>query len=629
MMKYFNPYEILGADKLDLSDIEQIKKAKKRVLADIELDDNKVLQFKGIKLTKADCIRAFDDLDNTDKQDFYGHLLSDKKLNEFLTFGKTSFFDSQRHESIYKMSEFIDFISPYFASQYDKAFTHAVKTGNSEKLKNLVNIPFQINHTYRDQLFNGSYHYLKLAIQEIDAITQQIKNETGTYDEDNVHELSEIVHEKLSPELFNALPEYFQSLRNQAANSIRNLSVNIFNNISDAQVAEDIMEIALEIDTDGLTKSKLEKDYEQISEINAERQEAAQHEDTLHTYAKKLITLKSLIQQADNKSVDLSSIKEQINGFISTAELNELPAVFVEVRNQIVFGLRNLSVSVWNNYSNIDYAIALIEFAQKINAVSDVKSKLTDDLSELRELKQKIEQVKLRSTTSRTTTSTQTNSSNNTGCLVFVGIAIVVGIIYAVSNSGNKSSNNYERSTPSNYSNDKGYNFNHDYSTSNNEYTKPVTTESKYKGNQLANGSSPYDSFFGKGVYNKSHNNWIEFENGNSYDAVVCLVNASSDQTIRNEYIRAGTTFKMTNIPNGTYYIKAFYGNDWNPTKTMNNGQLKGGFDTNFHFSKSDGNNDRMTLKDDGYQYSTGKITLYTVVNGNMSQQKISETEFF
>jgi hypothetical protein len=103
----------------------------------------------------------------------------------------------------------------------------------------------------------------------------------------------------------------------------------------------------------------------------------------------------------------------------------------------------------------------------------------------------------------------------------------------------------------------------------------------------------------------------------------------NSDRTIRNEYIQAGSTFKMTNIPNGTYYIKAFYGKDWNPNKTMNNGQIKGGFDTDFHFSKSDGYSDRLTLSDNGYQYSTYSVTLYSVLNGNMSQKDINETEFF
>ena len=155
----------------------------------------------------------------------------------------------------------------------------------------------------------------------------------------------------------------------------------------------------------------------------------------------------------------------------------------------------------------------------------------------------------------------------------------------------------------------------------------PVLTH--YKGNSLKNGSSPYNSLFGKGVYNKSHNNWILFKNGQGADAIVCLVNCYSGRTIRNEYIRAGTTFKMTNIPNGTYYIKAFFGKDWNPNKTILNGKGRGAFDTDNSFMKCDNQDDLIQLEDNGYRYSTGTMTLYTVASGNVRQKPINQYDFF
>jgi len=160
---------------------------------------------------------------------------------------------------------------------------------------------------------------------------------------------------------------------------------------------------------------------------------------------------------------------------------------------------------------------------------------------------------------------------------------------------------------------------------------KPMKTITlnKYKGNQLANGSSPYNSNYGNGIYNKNHSNEITFKNGYKTDAIVCLVNYYSGKVIRNEYIRKDTNFKMTNIPNGTYYLKVFSGNDWNPDKTMAKGRLIGGFESSISFSVSDNYEDLLKVEDDGYKYTIGSITLYTVEDGNMESESISENEFF
>ena len=156
---------------------------------------------------------------------------------------------------------------------------------------------------------------------------------------------------------------------------------------------------------------------------------------------------------------------------------------------------------------------------------------------------------------------------------------------------------------------------------------------SKYKGNQLENGVSPYNSYFGNGIYDKNYLNEITFENGYSTDAIVCLVNYYTDKTIRNEYIRKNTNFKMTNITSGTYYIKVFSGNDWNPEKILANGKIKGGFETNISYSVSDNQDDLIKLEQTedytGIEYSIYTITLYQVSHGNMESEPINEKDFF
>ena len=172
----------------------------------------------------------------------------------------------------------------------------------------------------------------------------------------------------------------------------------------------------------------------------------------------------------------------------------------------------------------------------------------------------------------------------------------------------------------------------------------PVTTKSKPKVNlnnntksgdvsnigdikfalQPENGFSPYNAYFGKGIYNNNSGNSFKVENSNNTDAVVLLVNAYSGKKIRNEFVRKGATFEMTGVPNGTYYLEWFSGNNWHPNHPVGS-NIKGGFQTNSSFTKTKDASDWMKVE--GYQIWT--VTLYSVVGGDVESESINANEFF
>jgi hypothetical protein len=139
---------------------------------------------------------------------------------------------------------------------------------------------------------------------------------------------------------------------------------------------------------------------------------------------------------------------------------------------------------------------------------------------------------------------------------------------------------------------------------------------------QPENGFSPYNDYFGRGVYNNDTGNEFIIKNSNSTDAVVLLVNAYSDKKVRNEYIRKGSTFSMSGVPNGTYYLQWSSGNNWSPNKTV--GNLTGGFQEDISFAKTENRNDWMAVE--GYQQWT--VTLYSVTDGDVETDNISASEF-
>ncbi len=90
-------------------------------------------------------------------------------------------------------------------------------------------------------------------------------------------------------------------------------------------------------------------------------------------------------------------------------------------------------------------------------------------------------------------------------------------------------------------------------------------------------------------------------------------INIKPGKKYRNEYIRKGATFRMTGVPNGTYYLEWTSGNSWSPYLKV--GLVKGGFQENAAFTKTKDREDWM--KADGNMQWT--VTLYSVEGGMLN----------
>ena len=638
-MQYINPVEILQLSNVaDSSQIDSdtIKKAKRRLFADIDLSDDGHYDYYGLQLSKGDCEKAINELSNNDLKEFYLYLTSNKKLNEFLVNGNESVFDSFKQDSIFKLPDFINFISPYYAPKFDKALSSAFEDEDVELLKSILKTSFLISQNNVNTAYKGVSNILQNRLIEVSEIRTDIKNEESVYDDDDIHEVVDLVTDYFPTDPLNCLPNYFQSQILKIANEINYLNVAIWDNFDNTQVSQDLLEHILTLNIEGLNKPTFQKNYEIVKRKNQERIEEERNAPILRRYAGYLIQSKSKLEEIENKTLTPSSLLSWVNSSISIADVNRLPRTFDEIKNQVALSLRAMSVEVWNSYSNIDVSIDLINKANSITGLkSETQENLLDAKKQLTELKTKIDIANLvRQRTASTPTSTtitarttsSSSSDNNSGCLWLIGIAVVIGIIVAISNSNESSSSYNDNSTNNSYTNPSTNN------SSDNSYNSPTTTpveeyippvESEYKGNQLKDGASPLDGCFGKGVY--SGNATLTIDNGGSSDAIVCLYSIENGRTIRNEYVRKNSSFTMSNIAQGTYKIRVFYGNDWNPTLTNSCG-TKGNFESDVHFSEFDGTE---YFEDSDRGYTTATITLYTVAGGNASSSSIDQSTFF
>lgn len=100
----------------------------------------------------------------------------------------------------------------------------------------------------------------------------------------------------------------------------------------------------------------------------------------------------------------------------------------------------------------------------------------------------------------------------------------------------------------------------------------------------IQNLDSPYDSIFGPGQSTWLSPNQLVVINPHS-DAVICLTRIDSPYvTIRNEFIHARKKFVMKDLPNGSYIVKVYTGENWDESVTVPGGRAFGGFSSNQKF---------------------------------------------
>jgi hypothetical protein len=633
-MSFVNPIEILGLQYLDIAKIDSncIRQAKRRLFAEIDLSDDGILKYGGSKVTRTDAERRINELDDKERIEFYHFVANYYEFNNFLISGDKSFFSSYREESIFKLQSFVSFISPFFAEQYDRVSFQAFQNDKINSFKRIITVLPIVTVGDKDKAYKSIAYAIKQKIKEIDVLALSIKNHSSPYDENNLHEISDWVDSLVNVDILNLLPSYFQSMRNQTAMSLRHLSVYINNYLKNSTLALDIINYALTLNIDGLVEQRITEDYHKIIDININDNDLKEKRASPipKKYDHFIEILYRNIAYIKEKTVSASSVLDYLRSSLSINELNSLDISYDETRKKIASALNSLASFISIDSAEINTALEIINIAESINLNEETKKLIANTKNQLTQVKNKIQAQRVhtnfksrlpnekQNTLKRKTVSRKQNST----ILIILTIVVVFMIIISIA----KPKKSIPQMTP--YILDSKVLSPQTKSESVPNIQNTSKEESIYKGNQLENGMSPFDDCFGKGIYGQGANAYITFHNGNSYDAVVCLVDIITKNTIRNEYIRAGSDFTMSKLPSGTYYMKVYFGKDWNPL-LYNFCGTRGAFETDVHFSKSDNTSDYLKISNTEYSYTTGSITLYAVTGGNMTTENTTPSDFF
>lgn len=320
-MVYINPIEILELNDEDVNSIDSnvIRKAKRKLFAEIDLSDDGLFDYYKQKITKSDCERAIDELENSNKFEFYYHLATNHVLNSFLANGNTEFLVKPKQESIYKLPEFINFISPYFTKKIDSLLLKAFQNKDLELFSSTI----RINYLIAKEDFTNAYKSLSNEIEqriiETDKLTADIKEGESAFSDENIESIFNIVADKFPIEFLNKLPLYFQSQINKIATSINYLQLNIWNEFDSITVSLKLLEHLLSLNIESVTKPTFEKNFEIVKKAYEKKKE----QEKLQQHIEKLFVLLNLFE---SKAKTIANARELI--YQAKPYLFNLKAIF-------------------------------------------------------------------------------------------------------------------------------------------------------------------------------------------------------------------------------------------------------------------------------------------------------------
>lgn len=133
----------------------------------------------------------------------------------------------------------------------------------------------------------------------------------------------------------------------------------------------------------------------------------------------------------------------------------------------------------------------------------------------------------------------------------------------------------------------------------------------------LSTGATPWEKYYGENIPSPD-NNYSKIEVKTNWLLDVVLIVKKDNKVVAHTYIKKIDSHSLY-LPNGTYQVFFYCGNNWNPEKEMKDGLMKGGF-----------MRDEAFKKDDTPQILSNNRLLYELVaqpNGNFNTKLSSEKE--
>lgn len=223
-MKYVNPFSLLEAmnnGPVDPGNTAALSLLRKKMLAEIELADDKMLRIANREFSKHELLQFFDRLSADDELDFHANIAADPVLLHFLETGEITghFADKE----IYSTRAFLKFIAPYYEPLFTAAVLDSLKNKWLENTKLLFDNPLLLDGEHTTTSYHRIFRYGKVLEEQLKiTITKIREGEPFTR-----HGLAPFANAVLVKQL-NLLPSEFHDWRSDYGISMINLGMAVY-----------------------------------------------------------------------------------------------------------------------------------------------------------------------------------------------------------------------------------------------------------------------------------------------------------------------------------------------------------------------------------------------------------------
>ncbi len=367
-MLYINPFELLEIESTDKRDI---KKAKNRKLAEIELSDEGGIYYNNQLIDRSTLLRIADQLSDDQLAFHWLFIHHQPLLNKFLKTGDTDFYKKYQHHEMFENLPFIHFIEPYFIPAFKNALWLAYHSQNTELVKRLFQAPPMVSIRQRSKLFDQLEKTLIKVYQEKSHTLNWLGVSNQRIQQKGASHLHQKALEKLNLPGLNALPEAFLEIRNHFARMLKEFALLIINHCQSEnwEYALELIDLAMELNVSASVGKEV---------IRARNKIYVKAQKSLLSKEEKLKkAMLQMVQQLQDKKFNLSFYRlspleasDGIEAILDDEALKSTVSGIEALKGQVVTVLCEIAVMAWLKNGNNYLFQLIIEKAKRIDLSS-------------------------------------------------------------------------------------------------------------------------------------------------------------------------------------------------------------------------------------------------------------------
>ena len=261
-MNYLNPLAVLeispeaAAEGLSTA---FLKKHKKRLLAEFELNDTTTIELRGQELDRTAVLQLFESLEDESQLAHHVIILKETSLQAFLEEASLDYFYSRDVAQLAAHSnDFLKFIGPFYARQFNRRLVNALKQKDWEEIQLMCQFPLSIPTRYHAVSYQDAYRFLHAKIQEIESQTETISKGKAPGGE-----IQEFCDEMLITAM-NHLPAYFAGTRDSYAIALEGLAIAVHNEHRRASLGVFILKQGMKLSISADAQARLQHILDQL-----------------------------------------------------------------------------------------------------------------------------------------------------------------------------------------------------------------------------------------------------------------------------------------------------------------------------------------------------------------------------